>query len=164
MSNDGTGCYTAFVELFTNTPCGNYSWTTTYGSANEADLSIDKKAPALVKVGDVFTYTLDFANLGPRNAIDGVTVTDVIPAGFEFIEATGNPTLNGNTLTWDVIEGIGYMKGKTYEITLKALTAGTYNETATVRVITPLDKNADNNANGAGIVVEALDSSLPVTC
>ncbi len=164
MSNDGSGRYAAFVELFMNTPCGNYSWTTTYTAPNEVDLSIDKKIPSLVKVGDVFTYTLDVANLGPRNAVEGVTVTDVIPAGFEFVEATGNPTLNGNTLTWNVTQGIGYMKGKTYEITVKALNSGTYNENATVEVANPLDKTPENNTDGAQIVVEGLNPNASLTC
>jgi len=164
MSNDGRGLYSAYIELFMDTPCGNYQWTTSYSAPNETDLSVNKKGVSTVKVGDTLTYTIQIANLGPRNAVEGVVVTDVIPSGFDFIKATGNPTLNGNKLTWNVTEGIGYMKSKTYEVIAIAKAIGTYNTSATVEVANPIDKITDNNSDALEITVEALDSNAPITC
>ncbi len=54
----------------------------------EADLGIEKKADrSNIVGGESMTYTLTAKNLGPSDAT-GVTVTDKIPAGTNFIKAT----------------------------------------------------------------------------
>ena len=57
--------------------------------ARRSDLSIQKHGPQEVASGEAFSYTIDVANAGPGPA-DGVTVTDVLPAGVSFIDSTPN--------------------------------------------------------------------------
>ncbi len=53
-----------------------------------ADLSIIKSHTPPVRVGDPLTFTLQVANAGPSTARD-VNVADTLPAGLEFVSATG---------------------------------------------------------------------------
>ena len=57
--------------------------------ARRSDLSIQKHGPQEVASGEPFSYTIDVANAGPGPA-DGVTVTDVLPAGVSFVDSTPN--------------------------------------------------------------------------
>jgi uncharacterized repeat protein (TIGR01451 family) len=57
--------------------------------ARRSDLSIQKHGPQEVASGDRFSYTIDVAHAGPGPA-DHVTVTDVLPAGVSFVDATPN--------------------------------------------------------------------------
>jgi uncharacterized repeat protein (TIGR01451 family) len=52
-----------------------------------SDLSITKQGPpGTVRAGDLLTYTLEVVNDGPETAI-GVTLSDTLAAGMEFVEA-----------------------------------------------------------------------------
>lgn len=56
--------------------------------AGPADLAITKSdGPDPVSVGATLTYTIQVQNLGPATAT-GVTVTDVLPKGVDFVSAT----------------------------------------------------------------------------
>ena len=57
--------------------------------ARRSDLSIQKHGPHEVASGEPFSYTIDVANAGPGPA-NGVTVTDVLPAGVSFVDSTPN--------------------------------------------------------------------------
>ena len=69
------------------------------------DLKITKTAsPAQVTVGSTLTYTIQVQNLGP-NAATGVTVTDALPKGVDFVSATstaGTCTTQGQNVTCDL--------------------------------------------------------------
>jgi uncharacterized repeat protein (TIGR01451 family) len=68
-----------------------------------ADLQIQKKTDKVnPNVGDVVKFTLTASNNGPNNAT-GVSVTDVLPAGLQFVSSSNasySPTTNDNV--WDV--------------------------------------------------------------
>lgn len=69
-----------------------------------SDLSIDKTGPTEVVAGTSLTYTLEVTNGGPSTAT-GVTVTDELPAGVEFVSATpstGSVNESGGTVVWNV--------------------------------------------------------------
>lgn len=84
-------------------------------SAGSADLAISKAdSPDPVGVGTVLTYTVQVQNLGP-DAASGVTVTDQLPKGVDFVSATATSgqcarkaakvtcalgTLNASTLSY----------------------------------------------------------------
>ena len=103
------------------------------------DLTVVKSADvAVVDVNGEVVFTVNVTNNGPSNAT-GVRITDVVPAGFEFVRsnATGYDSATG-LLTVPLIEaGESYV----FTITLKAVTNGTLtnvvnvtsNENATVK-------------------------------
>jgi uncharacterized repeat protein (TIGR01451 family)/fimbrial isopeptide formation D2 family protein len=51
-----------------------------------ADLAITKSAPASVRTGDEFTYTMVVENKGPSDAT-GVIIDDPLPAGLDFVSS-----------------------------------------------------------------------------
>jgi uncharacterized repeat protein (TIGR01451 family) len=60
--------------------------------------------------GDLITYTLSYRNYGSLNAT-GVKITDVIPAGLQFVSATNGGTLTGSTVTWNLGTVNGFVSG-----------------------------------------------------
>lgn len=73
--------------------------------AGSADLSITKTdSPDPVTVGSTLTYTIGVQNLGPDGAT-GVTVTDQLPKGVDFVSATttaGQCARNGRKVTCEL--------------------------------------------------------------
>ena len=65
---------------------------------HSADISVQKSAQTDAVPGLPFVYTLDVANAGPSSA-RGVTMTDVLPAGFVLDSTDGDCTAEGSTLT-----------------------------------------------------------------
>jgi uncharacterized repeat protein (TIGR01451 family)/fimbrial isopeptide formation D2 family protein len=71
-----------------------------------ADLSIIKSHALPVRVGDALIFTLQVANAGPSTA-RAVTVADTLPAGLEFVSATGegwNCTNSGQQLDCELAD------------------------------------------------------------
>src|SRR4051812_3647186 len=70
--------------------------------SGSADLGITKAdSPDPVSVGSTLTYTIQVQNLGPDMAT-GVTVTDQVPKGVDFVSATassGQCALKGKKVT-----------------------------------------------------------------
>ncbi|KLU01529.1 60 kDa outer membrane protein [Rhodopirellula islandica] len=62
---------------------------------------IHKEAPPEVKVGQPATFKLNVQNVGTAEAL-GVRVHDTIPAGMRFNDASGNPVMQGDALTWEL--------------------------------------------------------------
>jgi uncharacterized delta-60 repeat protein/uncharacterized repeat protein (TIGR01451 family) len=82
-----------------------FSLTRLEGGSVNADLSIVKSAsPNPAVAGTTLTYTLDALNGGP-DAVNHVTITDALPAGFNFSSSSatqGGCTANGGTVTCDL--------------------------------------------------------------
>ncbi|WP_187276457.1 DUF11 domain-containing protein [Parahaliea maris] len=69
---------------------------------NSPVLLLSKTGPlGNVLPGQQFTYTLSYENSGSLDAAN-VTLTDVLPAGLNFVSASGNGSLSGSTITWDL--------------------------------------------------------------
>ncbi|MEW5986928.1 MAG: S8 family serine peptidase [Chloroflexota bacterium] len=65
-------------------------------------LSLSKSASAAsIQVGEMLTYTLVVTNLHPFEAATNVTLSDTLPAGTMFMEATGGGTFDGTTVQWE---------------------------------------------------------------
>ncbi len=67
----------------------------------ELPLAIAKTAPASVPQGGSLTYTITYGNTTAA-PIDGVVITDTVPAGTAFVSATGGGTLSGGVVTWNI--------------------------------------------------------------
>lgn len=126
------------------------SWTIIVPETN-ADLSITKTAAtAPYSAGGEVTYTLTVTNNGPYDA-KAVVVTDVLPAGLDFISATGGYVQSSGTFNLgDMAAGTS----KTVTITARINKNGTIVNTATVAGSTEVpDLNPDNNSATAVIEV-----------
>jgi uncharacterized repeat protein (TIGR01451 family) len=64
-----------------------------------ADVTMRKTGPVTADGGSTVTYTLITRNDGPSAAVD-VLVTDSLPAGSTFVNASGGGTLAGTAVTW----------------------------------------------------------------
>ena len=112
------------------------------------DLTVVKSADvSVVDVNGEVVFTVNVTNNGPSNAT-GVRITDVVPAGFEFVgsNATGYDSATG-LLTVPLIEaGESYV----FTITLKAVTNGTLTNVVNVT------SNENSTAKGGNVSVKVI--------
>jgi large repetitive protein len=113
-----------------------------------ADLSlskvVDNSAPS---AGDVVAFTLQLDNAGPSDA-SGITVTDQLPAGFEYISDSSGGTYSQLTGVWSV-GSLG--NGESISINITARVVGTDVLTNTAEVtasdLPDPDSTVDNTSN-----------------
>ena len=83
-----TATGTSIPSSSTSTATATPSPTVTPTSGQQADLSVAKAVDNLTpRVGDVVTFTITVANVGPTDATN-VAVLDLLPAGVDFVSAT----------------------------------------------------------------------------
>ena len=135
--------------------------------ANQADLQMGKTASTnSVKLGQQLTFTLYLTNAGPSNVTNAVTVTEVIPPGFQYVSDTsGGPfgIYSPGLGQWMLPTGwpVGLVS---ISITVVAVNTGTFTNTATV-IVPPgvTDPNPGNNAAAAVVAVTQPQADLQVT-
>lgn len=147
----------------------NDSDTTTASVTRSADLGVTKVDSAdPVNVGDTLTYTITASNNGPSNA-SGVTVTDQLPAGLQFVSATPSKgSYDPVTGVWSVGD---LATGGTATLTLNTKVTGpaAIKNTAVIdgNESDPNDKNdrAEENTSvrSASLTLTKSDSADPVT-
>lgn len=59
-------------------------------------------AQSSVEVGGTVTFNIAFGNSSTEGSANVATITDVLPAGTEFVSCTGGCTVSGNVVTWQV--------------------------------------------------------------
>ncbi len=97
----------------------------------QTDLSIDKSVSnSTPKVGDNVTFTLVVENNGPSSA-SGVTVSDLLPAGYTYVSDNGLGTYASGTGVW-TISNLSVTASTTLSIVAKVNATGNYTNTATV--------------------------------
>jgi len=112
---------------------GGWSLTlTTVNPVNPvADLSLSlTDAPDPLYVGSTLTYTIGVINNGPAVATD-VTVTDVLPAGVNFISSSGSSSFAGGTVTGN-LGTLAVGAGASFTIQVAATIDGNIVNSATV--------------------------------
>ena len=126
-----------------------------------SDLDLTKTGPAApVQQGDTATFTLRLTNLGPTDAT-GVTIDDALPAGLEFISATGSCSATGADVTCPV-GALASGASTEVTITVRATQAGTLRNVATAEGNQP-DPVGANNEGAAEVVVEPPPIGPPPT-
>ena len=120
------------------------------------NLTINKTAnvEGNISVGDEVTFTINITNNAKVNATK-LTITDVIPSGFEFVKsnATGYNSKTG-LLNIDVI---GAGKSYVFTITLKAITNGTLTNVVNV---TANENNTVKNSNASVNVTPVVNLTV----
>ena len=115
------------------------------------DLKINKTAAQTnVSVNGLVNFTIVVKNHGKINATN-VSITDILDDAFEFVDANGTYTRNGQTIIW-TFDSLSSEETTAVWVLVKALTGGTFeniahincseegtikNSTATVKVINP---------------------------
>ena len=112
----------------------------------EADLSLTKTgSSANPSVGDLLTYTLTASNAGPNDAT-GVTITDPVPPGLAFSDASDGCTNVSGTVTCAIgdIPSGGHVTVKVMAWVLDSAAATSFTNLATVSGDQP-DPDPGNN-------------------
>ena len=130
-----------------------------------ADLQMGKTASTnTVKVGQQFNFTLYLTNAGPDTVTNIINITEVIPAGFQYVSntATGPSGIYSfGQGRWMVAPGSpGWLS---ITIAVIATNAGVYTNTAVINVPPGLnDPNPGNNSASAVVTVAAGQADVSV--
>jgi len=131
----------------------SFAATTTL-SISAADLGVTVTAnPAAALVGDVIEYTITVVNNGPGEAV-GTTVTATLPSLTTLatlVSATGNPSQNGDQLTWSV-GGIANGGSVSYTVQVRADATGSLTTSATASALNNDPKPANDSGSGTTVV------------
>lgn len=65
----------------------------------KADLAVGMNGPTITNADLDFSYSISVTNLGPDTATN-IVLTDALPAGADFVDATGSWSTNGGVVTW----------------------------------------------------------------
>ncbi len=113
-------------------------------------------------VGDNVTFTIEVENLEGNDAT-GVTVTDVIPSGYEFVNSTqGTYNAGTKTVTWSVGNLAVAGPAPSFDITAKVLGTGNYTNTAFV-THSASDPVPGNNSDTASVTPIFPEADLEIT-
>ncbi len=118
--------------------------------------TVDNPTPGF---GTKVTFTIKVTNNGPSNA-DDVEVTDLLPAGLDFVSATTSQgTYNDATGRWDVGSlADGAMATLTIDALVNTLDPAT--NTATVTNSSVDDPDTSNNTDDATVTPVASDLAI----
>ncbi|MCC9071586.1 DUF11 domain-containing protein [Flavobacterium sp. F-65] len=141
-----TGVGVVKVQYSVATDCGGTSVTTKdfQTESCNADLKIIKvSSNATPNVGSNVTFTITASNAGPSDAT-GVSVSDVLPAGYTFVSATPS------TGTWSApnwtIGNLANGGSATLAIVATVNATGSYSNTATITGTEPDPTPGDNTS------------------
>ncbi len=129
----------------------------------EADVSIVKDVDdSTADIGQQVTFTMTVTNGGPDPA-SAVIVTDVLPAGLDFVSATSTlGTYSSSTNEWVVGDmAVGQDEILTIEATVSAEEGAELTNTAVASSKT-IDPNSDNNSDDAVVTVNATVTPPPL--
>jgi uncharacterized repeat protein (TIGR01451 family)/fimbrial isopeptide formation D2 family protein len=129
-----------------------------------ADLKATKTAPATANVADTITYTIGATNLGPDDAAS-VQLSDVLPAGVQFVSADSPCAESGGTVTCSV-GGLpsGASVTRDVRVTVLAAAAGTtVSNTSTTGSTTHDPDTSNNDATATTDVAQDADLRLTKT-
>lgn len=119
-----------------------------------ADVSLTKTTPATnVIPGQSVTFTLTATNNGPAAAA-GVTVTDTIPAGMNYVSNTCGAAFAAPTLTWN-IGAIPFPGNATCNVTVTMANTplGPITNTATVATNATVINSGGNDTGSAQVIL-----------
>ncbi len=77
-----------------------------------------------VTTGENLTYTICFDNVDNTSGVEGVVITDDIPAGTSFVSATGPFSFDGTTVEWNVGPLVAGSNGDCYQLVVNVTALG----------------------------------------
>ncbi len=162
----------AWLLLFVPVLALAYASGSVWAAPGSSDLRITKSdSPDPVNIGSVLTYTIQVQNFGP-DAASGVTVTDQLPRGVDFVSATGTSgqcAQKGRKVTCD-LGGLGaptidYGGAPTITISVIPRKIGTITNTASVNGDQKDPAKSNNRATATTLVIgpRATCRGVPAT-
>jgi uncharacterized repeat protein (TIGR01451 family) len=140
------------------------SVTTPDTTATSTDLSLTKTAASTsVFVGDTFDYTLTVNNTGSQDA-SNIQVTDNLPDGLSFQQATGNGWTcveNNAIITCDLATLTAATTADPITIQVTASVSGAWSNTAVVSAATA---DSDTSNNSATVTTNVTRTTTTVDC
>ena len=123
-------------------------------AASVVDLAIFKVASTnLIQINQQVRFFLTLSNGGPGVVTpSAISVTDLLPAGLQFVSSTGNGAYNPNTGIWSVVPGFPH-NTNLLTITALAITAGLYTNTAAIVPAPTIFYETNLNNNTSSVVV-----------
>ncbi|MCL2114955.1 MAG: hypothetical protein FWH29_01905, partial [Methanobrevibacter sp.] len=126
-----------------NNSTGNNSTNLTVNSTVNLTITKTSNATEFMNVGDLVEYTIVVSNSGPDNAT-GVVVTDILDPRLVFVSATGNYSLNGTHIRWNV-GNLNVGNNVTLTLVVRINGTGSITNNASVSADQP---NIGNNSTG----------------
>jgi uncharacterized repeat protein (TIGR01451 family) len=148
------------VSSTSTSSCGTYPNTVTVSAdnigSNETssatitvvcpDLALVKSADkTTVQPGGSITYTLTYSNTGDGDA-ESVVITEAVPPGTEFSSCTGDCTVNGTSVTWQ-IGTVTAGGGGAVTLTVTVLETASCSICNTATISSPSQSGADRSSN-----------------
>ena len=121
--------------------------------SSQADLAVTCSGPSSVNAGASLNYTIVVSNFGPSTA-SNVLVSDALPAGAVFLNATGGGSAIGRTVNWPPIANLGSGGTLSLTVTVSAPSSGTLTNHASCSSGTadPVPGNNDGTAAAATVL------------
>ncbi len=119
-----------------------------------ADVQTTKTGPATALVGDTITYALTTSNVGPNDAAS-VVLTDTLPAGATFVDATGGGTEAAGVVTW-TLGTVSTLTSRVDTVRVQLTASGSYTNIAAATAATADSDPTNNDGSGAGRVTTTV--------
>jgi len=126
----------------------------------QADLALAKTVNnPTPNVGDTVTFTVTLNDNGPNTATN-VQVSDVLPAGLNFVSATPSQgAYNSGTGVWTV-GTVDTLSARTLKLAALVVSPGTLTNTASITHADQFDPNSSNNSASATINQQQADLAM----
>ncbi len=128
------------------------------------DLAIDKSVNKSESfIGDTVVFTIAVTNSGPYAATN-VGITDVLPAGYEFVSSiTTSGSYDPSSSIW-TIPSIEVGQSVSLDLTVIVTSINDYNNIASLSFVDQLDSHSSNDSDEIGVAInEMSDISLSKT-
>ncbi|MDM8532043.1 pullulanase-type alpha-1,6-glucosidase [Anaerolineales bacterium HSG25] len=168
----GAWVNTAVVTSSSDTNLTNNQSTASL-TISGADLALTYRSqPAIVEVGQPFSYSLSVTNHGP-NTVNGAQVSVTLPDGVSLTSAGENCQAEGTLITC-LVESLTVSQTVNMAIQATAVETGSWSSVAEVSATSPTDPNLTNNTvtattqivmaveNGVDLVVTQQAEPIPV--
>jgi choice-of-anchor A domain-containing protein/uncharacterized repeat protein (TIGR01451 family) len=128
--------------------------------AQSADLAVVKSVDnATPNVGEAVTFTVTLSNAGPNTAT-GVQVSDLLPAGLQFVSAVPSQgTFSGTLGIWNV-GAVDTTTPRTLTITAQVVSIAPQSNVATVTASDQPDPDPSNNTSTSRVTPRHADLGL----
>ena len=145
-------------DQFDPDPANNSASVTV--TPQQADLMLVKDvSDPRPNVGNTVTFTVMLSNSGPNTAT-GVTVSDPLPSGLQFVSATPSEgTYDNTTGTWTV-GGVAVGAPQTLTITATVISPAAETNSAAVTHSDQFDPNPANNSASATVTPQQADLAV----
>ncbi|MGO3833866.1 MAG: isopeptide-forming domain-containing fimbrial protein [Microbacteriaceae bacterium] len=127
-------------------------------------LEVEKRAVGTFTVGERAAFEITVTNHGPTADPGPITVTDVLPEGLTYADASLEPvTVKGQTVTWSLEEGLATGESTSFTVGVTVGKNAYPSVTNVVTIDTPTEVTPDSKLDDAATAPVAAADELPNT-